>query len=423
MFNTPSSSHSSSEVLIIGGGIIGVCTGYYLARAGYDVTLVEKDQVNAGSTAGNAGLIIPSDSLPVPGPGVLTQGLRWLLDSASPFYIKPTLDPAVLRWLWEFQGACRESAWQQAAPVLTELSVQSVRLFEQLLQEENIACQYHRNGLLLLYRSEAGFLEGQELVEKLASLGVHGRALPAGELDEFFPPSRSELSGGLYFEPDAHLDPAEFTEQLAARAVEHGMRLVEDCEVLDFEVGSGKIHAVLTTRGKFQAEEFILAAGAWSANLADQLDLRLPIQPAKGYSLTFQRPEHFPEIPLILDEVKIAVTPLGDSLRLAGTLELAGLDLEINQRRIEAIYKNAGRYLEVDLTQQPVVEIWRGLRPCTPDGLPVIGRTRAAPNLITASGHCMLGISQGPMTARLVAELVQGRQPSLDLSLLDPDRF
>lgn len=423
MLNIPSSSPASTEVLIIGGGIIGVCTGYYLVRAGYDVTLVEKDQVNAGSTAANAGLIIPSDSLPVPGPGVLTQGLRWLLDSASPFYIKPTLDPAVLRWLWEFQGACRESAWQQAAPVLTELSEQSVRLFEELLREEDIHCQYHRNGLLLLYRSEKGFQGGRELVEKLSALGIRGRALPTGELADLFPAVRPELEGGLYFEPDAHLDPAVFTEQLAARAVERGLRLEENCEVLDFQVSAGEIHEVLTTRGKIQADEFVLAAGAWSASLADQLGLRLPIQPAKGYSLTFQRPADYPEIPLILDEVKIAVTPLGDSLRLAGTLELAGLDLEINQRRIEAIYTNAGRYLEIDLAQQPLVEIWRGLRPCTPDGLPVIGRSQAVPNLITASGHCMLGISQGPMTARLVAELVQGQQPSLDLSLLDPDRF
>lgn len=423
MINFPASPQHSSDVLIIGGGIIGVCAGYYLVRAGFDVTLVEKDRINAGSTAGNAGLIIPSDSLPVPGPGVLTQGLRWLLDSASPFYLKPTLDPAVIRWLWEFQGACRERAWKQAAPVLTELSEQSVRLFEEILQGEEIDCEYHRSGLLLLYRSENGFREGQELAEKLTPLGVQGRALPLGELEDFFPPAHPDLQGGLYFQPDAHLDPAEFTAKLTDRAAGRGMRVIEDCEVLDFEVNSGEIQSALTTRGRFKADHYILAAGAWTAGLAEKFNLRLPIQPAKGYSLTFQRPDRYPELPLILDEVKIAVTPLGDSLRLAGTLELAGLDLEINQRRVQAIYTNAARYLEIDLDQQPLVEIWRGLRPCTPDGLPVIGRTSAASNLIAASGHCMLGISQGPMTARLVTELVQGREPSLDLSLLDPDRF
>ena len=419
----PHSHHLPAEHLIIGGGIIGVCAAYELIRQGASVTLVEKDRVNAGSTYGNAGLIIPSDSLPVPGPGVLTQGLRWLLDAASPFYIKPTLDPKILRWLWDFQGACRESAFQRAAPLLTELSVESVRLFEEILAREDIDAEYHRQGLLLLYETAQAFQKGQELVNKLQPLDIQGEVLTSGDLTDRFPPAAPGVQGGIYFRPDAHLDPGQFTQALVDRAVDQGLRLMENCEVLDFELEDDNIRAVNTTRGTFVPDQVVLAAGAWTARLGKKLGLRLPIQPAKGYSLTLERPEGYPETPLLLDEAKIAVTPLGETLRLAGTLELAGLDQTINQQRVRAIRDNTGRYLDVEIDDRPLVEIWRGLRPCTPDGLPVIGRSSRIPNLIAASGHCMLGISQGTMTGRLVAEVALDRQPSLEIAAYSPDRF
>mgnify|MGYP006281087119 CR=1 FL=1 len=417
------SSQKSSDVLIIGGGIIGICSAYYLLDEGYSVTLLEKDTVNAGSTYGNAGLIIPSDSLPVPGPGVLTQGLRWLLDASSPFYIKPTLNPELLRWLWDFQGACRQSAWERSVPLLTDLSVESLTLFEDILDREGIQCEYHQEGLLLLYREQASFQHGQELLEELGSFEIHGEVLDASQLKARFSPHQPQLQGGIYFQADAHLDPAAFTAQLAKCSVKKGLKLEENCQVLAFDIQGKTITAVHTTRGKYAGDHIVLAAGAWTTPLAAKMGLRVPIQPAKGYSITFPRPEDYPELPLILDEAKIAVTPLGDTLRLAGTLELTGLDLSINQRRVQAILDNAEKYLNVEFNELPVIEIWRGLRPCTADGLPVIGPSKQVTNLITASGHCMLGVSQGTMTGKLVAEIVHGKEPSLALPPLSPDRF
>ena len=419
----PFSHRSKSEILIIGGGVIGVCSAYYLLQEGFSVTLLEKDRINAGSTYGNAGLIIPSDSLPVPAPGALTQGLRWLLDSASPFYIKPTLDPDVLRWLWGFQGACRERAWRRAAPLLTELSVKSVPLFEEIIQQEGIDCHYQREGLMLLYENQHSLLEGIELLEKLVEYQIEGEVLRGEKIKQRFHPARPEIAGGIFFEPDAHLDPAIFTAQLADRCVDQGLDLVEDCEVLGFERYGSEISGVKTTRGSFQMEQVVLAAGAWTQPLGKQLGLRLPVQPAKGYSITVERPGHYPEIPLLLDEAKIAVTPLGNTLRFAGTLELAGLNLDINQKRVQAILDNAARYLSVDIKDHPLVEIWRGLRPCTSDGLPIIGRSQKVTNLIAATGHCMLGVSQGTLTGKLVAGITAGNQSDLDLDALSPDRF
>ena len=411
------------DVLIIGGGVIGVCSAYYLLREGRSVTLLEKDHINAGSTYGNAGLIIPSDSLPIPGPGVLTQGLRWLLDNTSPFYIQPTLDPALLRWLWEFQLACRESAFQKAVGPLTELSEKSLPLFEEILEDEGIRCHYHRQGLLLLYRDGAHFQAGQALVAQLGDLGIQGETLTGQSLQKRFPPARENLAGGLYFEPDAHLDPAAFTARLAERCVEAGLQLIEGCEVLELAHQGGRIETIHTTRGSFRADQVVLAAGAWSQNLAKQLHLRLPVQPAKGYSVTVERPASYPEIPLLLDEAKVAVTPLGEKLRFGGTLELAGLNMDINQQRVQAMLDNAARYLAVDIPGQPLVEIWRGLRPCTPDGLPIIGRQGKISNLVAATGHGMLGVSQGTMTGKLVAEIIQGQKPGMELSAFSPDRF
>lgn len=417
------SSVSYPSVIIIGGGIIGVAAAYYLAKEGVLVTLLEKDGINAGSTYGNAGLILPNDSLPVPTPGVLTQGIRWLLDSKSPFYIKPTLDPALLRWLWRFQGSCREKAWQNAVPILTDLSVKSIPLFEEIIREEDIQCDYHKNGFLLLFKEEKPFAEGRKTMEKLSQLGISGQPLETDQLLERFPPALPNLAGGIFYEGDAHLDPALFNHQLARKAQAHGAQILTGREVLDFTLENQRIREVHTTTGTYLADQIILAAGAWSPEIGKHLDLRIPAQAAKGYSITVKRPKEYPEMPLILDEAKIAVTPLGETLRFAGTLELAGLDMRINQNRVNAIRHGAENYLDLEIDSHPLVELWRGLRPCTPDGLPIIGRSRRVSNLIIATGHCMLGLAQGTMTARLVAQLILGEEPEMDLTPLRLERF
>ncbi|OQY30115.1 MAG: hypothetical protein B6I38_07670 [Anaerolineaceae bacterium 4572_5.1] len=411
------------SVIIIGGGIIGVCSAYYLARKGVPVTLLEKDRINAGSTYGNAGFITPSDSLPVPAPGVLTQGMRWLMDAASPFYIKPTLKRDMLQWLWNFQKACNEKAWKEAVPILTELSVESQALFEEIIESEKLSCEYQQQGLMLLYKKEETFQEGQQMARKLEEYGISAEVFPADGLQSRFPPALPELTGGIFYKSDAHFDPAAFNAQLAQRVREMGVKIRENTEVLNFTVEAGRIREVHTTTGTYLADQIVLAAGAWTPGLGKQLDLQLAIQPAKGYSITVQRPENYPELPLLLDETKIAVTPIGDTLRFAGTLELAGLGLEINQKRLNAIRHGVEDYLDVDLDVQPLVEIWRGLRPCSPDGLPLLGRSERYANLIVASGHCMLGISQGTMTGKLVAEIALGENLSMDVESMRIERF
>ncbi len=412
-----------ADVLVIGGGIVGVSSAYYLARDGLNVHLVEQGDIAAGSSYGNAGLVTLAHSTPLPSPAALRKGLRWMLDPSSPLYIKPRPEPGLLSWLWRFRASCSEEAFRRAVPALGALSRLSLDRYQQLVDEEGIDVTFERRGLLLIYLTEEGFEEDQQFAASMREFGLASDVLSGDEVRARVPQARADVVGGVYYHDDAHIDPAGFTRALAARAQARGATLHTRTEVLGLEVSGERVARVRTTRGDFVADTVVLAAGAWSPLLARDVGLRLPIQAAKGYSITVRRPENFPEVPVILEEAKVAVTPMGDWLRFAGTLELAGLDMRINPVRVEAIKQGVRRYLDVDPDAEPLVELWRGLRPCTPDGYPIIGRAPRVSNLIIAAGHCMLGMTQGPGTGKLVADLVAGREPAIDMAPFAITRF
>ncbi|RMF90640.1 MAG: FAD-dependent oxidoreductase [Nitrospinota bacterium] len=411
-----------ADVLIIGGGVIGVCAAYYLVERGRSVTLVEKGEICSGSSYGNAGLIVPSHSVPLAAPGVIKKGLRWMFNPESPFYIKFRLDPALWRWLWRFRAACNTTHMHRAMPVIRDLSLSSIALYEELAALEGLEFGYQRRGSLYLFRTQAGYAEGKEEAHLLEQIGVTVKILEGSALRELEPEIESTAIGGIYFPDDAHLNPASFVRGLATFVAQKGGTLWEQTEVLGFETHDRRIVRVQTTRGDFSPQQVVLAGGSWSPLLARDLHFSLPIQPAKGYSITVKRPTPCPGIPLMLSEAKVAVTPLGEMLRFAGTLELAGLDLSINRRRVSAILRAIPQYLP-QWKEFEILEIWRGLRPCTPDGLPCIGPAPTCENLIVAAGHAMIGISLGPITGKLVAQLLTGETPDFDLAPLRVERF
>lgn len=407
-----------ADVLVIGGGVIGVSAAWYLASRGRGVTLLDRGGIAAGCSHSNAGLVVPSHSIPLAAPGMLGKGLRWMCDPESPFYIKPRLDLDLAAWLWRFARSCREDRVRRAIPLLRDLSRASVALFEELAGRIDFG--FTRRGLLLVYRSERGFEEGREEARVLSEAGLAVRILEAPR--ELVPALREGTAGGVHFLEDAHLDPLRFVRQLAARAELKGVEIRTETEVLGFGRARGRIEIVRTTRGDFRPAEVVLAAGSWSPAVARGLGLRIPIQPGKGYSVTVPSPPDAPRIPLILGEARVAVTPIGNLLRFAGTLELAGMDLSVNRRRVKAIRRAAREYLSGTDGLEPA-EVWRGLRPCTPDGLPLLGRPAGLSNLIVAAGHAMVGLSLGPVTGQIVAQLACGERPPFDLALLSPDRF
>ncbi len=410
------------DVLIIGAGVIGLCSAYYLAEQGRQVTVVEKGDVCDGASCGNAGLVVPSSSIPLAAPGVLTQGLKWMLDPESPFYIKPRLDLNLISWLWQFRAACNARAVREAIPLLRDMHRASRDLFEELATRDGLEFGYEQQGMLMLFTSRHGYEEGLEEAHLVHEYGLDFEVLDAAEVRELEPSVGSSVIGGVRYLEDAHLIPAEFMRGLTRVVEDMGVEVRTSTEVLGFETSGRRIVTVKTTRGDMQPEQVVLAAGAWAPRLVRNLRISLPIQPAKGYSVTMKQPEGGPSIPLYLGEAKVAVTPMGDALRFAGTLELAGLDLSINQRRVDAIRKTARDYI-AGTEELELIEIWRGLRPVTPDGLPIIGRAHPYENLLVAGGHAMLGLSLGPITGRLIAQLVCDEPLDIDLMPLRVVRF
>jgi D-amino-acid dehydrogenase len=411
------------DVLVLGAGVVGVSAAHFLAARGRTVAVLDRAGVGSGCSYGNAGLVVPSHSVPLAAPGVIAKGMKWMFSADSPFYIKFRFSPALFSWLLKFRAACREDVMRRAIPVLRELHRASVALFDEMAGGTGgVACAYARRGLLLVYRTDEGFEDGRREARLLGEHGLASEELDASAARARVPRLREGIRGAIHFPDDAHLDPARFVCGLAERDRARGVRFLTQTEVTGFEVAGRRVRAVRTPKGTLSADQFVLATGSWSPGLAKELGLRVPIQPAKGYSITMDAPGWSDEVPLILMESKVGVTPMGPRLRLAGTLELAGLDFSINERRVEAIRRGAREYLD-GLDGLPELEVWRGLRPCTPDGLPLLGRPGRYENLVLATGHAMIGLSLGPITGKLVAEILSGERPSIDLTLLRPDRF
>jgi len=408
-----------TDVLILGGGVIGVSAAHFLSSRGMRVAVLDRGEIGSGCSLGNAGLVVPSHSIPMAQPGMIAKGMRWMFHADSPFYIRFRWELALWSWLWKFRSACREDRVKRAIPLLRDLGLESVRLYDTL---RDIPCHYERKGLLLAYRTPEGFEEGREEAELLSDFGLPSETMEGTAARERVPALREIVHGAIHFPGDASFDPALFVRGLAAKAAAGGVRFFPRTEATGFQVSGRTISAVRTPAGDFAADEIVLAAGSWSPGVARDLGLGIPIQPAKGYSITMTAPPAPPTIPLLLMESKIAVTPMGPRLRLAGTLELAGLDLSVNEKRVDAIRRGARDWLS-GLDGLPELEVWRGLRPCTPDGLPMLGRPSAFDNLILATGHAMVGMSLGPVTGQLVAQIAARETPGLDVALLHPDRF
>lgn len=411
-----------ADVVVIGGGVIGLCTTYELLRRGRSVTLIERATLGAGSSSGNAGLIVPSHIVPLAAPGVVRQALGWMLKADSPFAIRPPFDPGLIAWLVRFAANCREQPMQHALPVLRDLGLCSARLLDQLIAEERLDCHYQASGVLSLCLTPAALAAARHEAKLLHEHGMTVALLDREALQAQEPSVRGEVVGAALFHADAYLNPACLVQELGRRVRELGATIYEQTEVTGFAQAGSAIAAVHTTRGSLQPEQVVLAAGVWSRPIARDLNLALPVQPAKGYSMTMRLPKAGLRRPMLLAEHKIAVTPMGPVLRCTGRLELTGINARVRPQPLNAIRRSVARYL--DFAQQPqVLATWAGLRPATPDGLPIIGRSSRQPNLIVATGHAMLGVSLSAVTGRLAAQLACNEPPDLDLAPLRVERF
>lgn len=412
--------NSKHDVAVIGGGVIGVCSAYYLAQKGLKVLLIEKGEIASGCSYGNGGLIVPSHAVPLASPGSLGNGLRWLFDAESPFYIKPRLDVGLFSWLIRFAWASRPEPMTRALPTLRDLLLASRALYEELSQLASFG--FEGNGSLQVFVSESGLEGGIEEAHLLEKFDIPTQVLTAADACNLEPALLPSVIGGVYYPRDGHIDPFRFVNAMAEKATELGIEILTGTEVLGFEENRNNIETIKTSNGEFQPQKVVLAAGSWSPALARALRLNIPIQPAKGYSITFEKPAISPKISLLFGEAGAVVNLLGDRLRVAGTLELAGMDSSINERRVRAIRRGANLYLP-GLEQARVLETWAGLRPCTPDGLPILSRSESFENLFIAAGHAMLGMSLGPISGKVISQLVNEEKTDVDLAPFRLNRF
>ncbi len=413
-----------SDILIIGGGAIGLCAAHYLLKKGADVTVVDKGAFGHGSSLHNAGYICPSHFVPIASPGQFFQALRWMFDSRSPLYVKPRLDGDLFAWTREFRKACKESRMRRAMPLLRDLLLDSAHLIHEMSHEEGMDFHLTNKGLCMLFATERGEAACRHEAGLADEVGMTARVLAREELSRMDPGVKFNARGGLFFPGDSHLVPAKFMDDLSASLSRRGARLLSNCAVQRFARSGNRIASVSTSRGEIAADEFVLAGGAWSTSIVRDLGVRMLMQAGKGYSVTVTRPPVNPVHPYIFYERRVAVTPFQDSLRFAGTMEIAGVNESITRPRVEAILDAIPLYFgNIARPSLADLEPWVGLRPVSPDGLPYIGRFRQVSNLIAATGHAMLGISLSAVTGTLVAEIAGGESTSYDLALLSPNRF
>jgi D-amino-acid dehydrogenase len=412
-----------NRVVILGGGVIGLCSAYYALRRGFEVTVVEREAPGGDNCSmGNAGMIVPSHFIPLAAPGMISKGLRWMFNPESPFYVRPRVDPGLARWGWLFYRHATAKHVARTRGLLRDLNLESRRLFAELAEDGDFGLE--KRGMLMLCKTAKGLDEEAAVAAEAREIGLEAELLDAAGAAKLDPGITMDIAGAVYFPQDCHLDPALFMAALRQRVIALGGEIHSGVEIDGIETKGGKVGALTGGGRRFEGDEFVIAGGSWTSELLEMVGLRLPLQAGKGYSLTLPNPPELPRVCSIFVEAKVAITPMGGKLRFAGTMEVGGLDLSINPARVRGIVKSVHSYFpkfcEADFEG---VTPWAGLRPVSPDGIPYLGRAGKFPNLIVATGHAMMGLSLGPVSGRLVADLLEGTEPFRPIGQMAVGRF
>jgi D-amino-acid dehydrogenase len=414
------------HVAVVGAGILGLCTADELLTRGFRVTVIERDaKPGNGCSHGNGGLIVPSHFEPLAAPGMIAMGLRMLPDPQSPFAIHGLASFEVLSWAARFAMAANHRHVERCSPILQDMHLTSRALYEDTYLELARRSGYEHKGELMICRTAPALNGERRLAERAAKLGMKTRVLSRADLKKEEPKCEIDAEGAVYFEDDAKLNPRVFMKELRRRVTDRGATILDAAEVSEIVTEKTAIRSLKTPGGDVEADEFVLAAGAWTGLLARKLGLNLPLLAGKGYGITVKRPPQMPKLPALLIEGRLAVTPMGDELRFVGTMELERPhSLDVNAARVNGMHESIAQYYPA-FRQFDFHEIatWCGLRPCPPDGMPYLGRTKRYENLTFATGHGMMGMSLGPVSGRMVAEAVANEPSSISLEHLSPDRY
>lgn len=411
-----------SDVLVIGGGVVGVACAYYLAGNNKQVRILEKETVGSGASHGNCGFLFFSDLPPLCSPGAVSQELLRTIKGASPLYIAPRFDPRLFLWLMKFAGKCNRSHLKHAISARADLLGHSMALYNDLFSTEHLLCDEEHKGILMVFKDEANIKAYGKVNEQLKPFGFDARFYDKEALLTLEPALKEDVKGGWHHPKDHHLRPDLLMKTWKALVLSQGVLIEEECPVTGLTARGGWIAGVETPKGRYTADHYVLAAGAWTPGISKVVGMNVPVQPGKGYSITMDRPRVCPEIPCYLYERNTVVTPFESGYRLGGTMEFSGFNQTIIPRRLENIRNAAGAYMKSPLGH-PVKEEWVGLRPMTYDDLPIIDKSLKHENLYIATGHGMIGLTTATATGRLISDMISGKTPDIDPKPFSMKRF
>jgi D-amino-acid dehydrogenase len=410
------------SVIVIGGGIVGLSTAFYLRAEGHEVTLLDKGTITEGASFVNAGYLTPSHIVPLAAPGMISKGLKWMLNSSSPFYIKPRLDADLISWGWKFMCSCSKKHVQRSLAAIKEINELSKGLYHEMHASVDFDFHLEDRGVLMAFKTSKAEKSEYSVMLAAQDLGLDVSLLGVEEVNRLQPGIQMNIAGAYHYRCDAHSTPEVFMNQLKKNTLKSGVEIHTETTVKNFQVRGDRISTVVTDRGNFEADEVVFAAGAWTEELLKPLKIILSVQAGKGYRINVEARTGI-SLPCILMESKVGVTPMKGFTRFAGTMEIAGINHNIRENRVNAIAHAATQYysgLEIDLNDRKQAKC--GLRPLSPDGLPFIGRHSSCSNLVLATGHSMMGWSLGPATGKLVTEIISNKKLSMPIGKFSPER-
>jgi len=415
-----------SKAVIIGGGVIGLFSAYYLNKSGWEVDIIDQGDLSDNCSYGNAGMITPSHFVPLAAPGMVEQGIRWMFDSKSPFYVKPSLNPELIGWGLKFLKSATRKHVDRSAGALRDISVMSKVLFKEFEKDSNIEFGLEDKGILMLFKTPAFVEEEKHLAEQATNLGLDAQYLSPDECRQLQPGIEMDILGAVHYHCDAHLYPNKLMRGLI-KYVENakGITIYRNSEITKIAHDSGKITSVSSKDKEFKGDAYVVAGGAWSPGIARLAGLKVPLMPGKGYS--FMVPQDDSKrmtIPSILCEARVAITPMNGSIRYGGTMEVGKINQKINMNRVQGIVESIPKYFpnfKPEMPQQK--DIWFGFRPVSPDGMPYIGLSNKYKNLAVATGHAMIGLSLGPATGKIISQVLNGQATEMNITPFAVDRF
>jgi D-amino-acid dehydrogenase len=418
------SGSSKGSVTIIGGGVIGLNCAYYLQKEGYRVTVIERDNITNGCSFGNMGYFSPSHFIPLASPGIISEGIRFMLRSSSPFYIKPRVNRPLMEWAYHFWKNSNAKTVAKAAPHLNDILQLSRQLINEIRDEIGNTIFMEEKGCLMMCREQKSLDHETRLADAAEKFGLQTECLNKQQAQHLEPDVELNITGAVLYKDDCHINPGKFMLALKDYLEKKGVHFKLNTTVVGFEKNSNKISGIITDKEKLKCDQVVIAAGSWLPVLARMMGLKLLLQPGKGYSYTYEQVEKNIRYPAILKEGRCAVTPWANQLRIGGTMELSGINETILPKRMKGIYESVKQfYPNLQIELPPSEKIWHGLRPVTPDGLPYIGRTKKFKNVLLAGGHAMIGVSLAPATGKLITEIISKENTSVEIAAYNVERF